>query len=100
MRLTPLTAGMIRGPQEPSSYTIVINPPGRWTVFFSMRPALMTPYGAADVRLDVVAGARIFHFGYPPIMWRMFLDEGSELAAMLRMVRGTGVTVSLDMSCT
>ncbi len=92
-----LTEGMIRAPQEPSSYTIVINPPGVDRVFLHS-PGPNDTYGAADVRLDVVAGARVFHFGYPPIMRRMFLDGGSELAAMLKMVRATGVTVSLDMS--
>ena len=92
-----LTAGMIRAPAEPSSYTIVINPPGVDRVFLHS-PGPNNTYGADDVRLDVVAGARIFHFGYPPIMRRMYLDGGRELAVMLKRVRATGVTVSLDMS--
>lgn len=92
-----LAEGMIRAPDEPSSYTIVINPPGVDRVFLHS-PGPNNTYGAADVRLDVVAGARIFHFGYPPIMRRMYLDDGAELAAMLKLVRATGVTVSLDMS--
>ncbi len=92
-----LTAGMIRAPAEPSSYTIVINPPGVDRVFLHS-PGPNDTYGADDVRLDVVAGARVFHFGYPPIMRRMFLEGGRELARLLAMVRATGVTVSLDMS--
>lgn len=92
-----LAEGMIRAPGEPSSYTIVINPPGVDRVFLHS-PGPNDTYGAADVRLDVVAGARIFHFGYPPIMRRMYLNGGAELATMLKLVRATGVTVSLDMS--
>jgi sugar/nucleoside kinase (ribokinase family) len=92
-----LTEGMIRAPGEPSSYTMVINPPGVDRVFLHS-PGPNDTYGADDVRLDVVAGARLFHFGYPPIMRRMFLDGGRELALLLERVRATGVTVSLDMS--
>ncbi len=92
-----LADGMIRSPDEPSSYTIVINPPGVDRVFLHS-PGPNDTYGAEDVRMDVVAGARIFHFGYPPIMRRMYLNGGAELAAMMRRVRAAGVTTSLDMS--
>jgi sugar/nucleoside kinase (ribokinase family) len=92
-----LTEGLIHAPHEPSSYTIVINPPGVDRVFLHC-PGPNDTYGADDVRLSDVRGARVFHFGYPPIMRRMFVDDGAELALLMSRVRSTGVTVSLDMS--
>jgi sugar/nucleoside kinase (ribokinase family) len=40
----------------------------------------------------------LFHFGYPPIMRRMYSQGGVELAEVFRRARATGVTTSLDMA--
>ena len=40
---------------------------------------------------------RIFHFGYPPIMRKMFERHGKELAAIFKLARSKGVLTSLDM---
>ena len=92
-----LTEGMIVDPAADSSYTLVINPPGVDRIFLHC-PGANDTFGAADVDLDKVRGARIFHFGYPPIMRRMYLNDGDELAELLRAVRALGVTTSLDMA--
>jgi sugar/nucleoside kinase (ribokinase family) len=55
-------------------------------------------FTAEDVDYDLVAGARLFHFGYPPLMRRMFEDGGGELESLMRRARATGVTTSLDMA--
>lgn len=97
-RIDPrLGAGMIIAAGEPGSYTIVINPPGVDRVFMHC-PGPNDTFAAADISLDALAGAKVFHFGYPPIMRRMYLDGGAGLVAMLAGVRSIGVTVSLDMS--
>jgi sugar/nucleoside kinase (ribokinase family) len=49
------------------------------------------------VRYDVVAQARLFHFGYPPLMKRMLESDGAQLTEMFRRVKEMGVTTSLDM---
>ena len=92
-----LTEGMIVDPEADSSYTLVINPPGVDRIFLHC-PGANDTFGAADVDLVKVRGARIFHFGYPPIMRRMYLDDGAELAELLRAVHALGVTTSLDMA--
>jgi sugar/nucleoside kinase (ribokinase family) len=92
-----LTEGMIVDPDADSSYTLVINPPGIDRIFLH-NPGANRTFGAADVDLEQVRGAKIFHFGYPPIMRRMYLDDGAELAALLRAVHALGVTTSLDMA--
>lgn len=92
-----LATGMIHAPDEPSSYTLVLEPPGVDRVFLHCAGPNAT-FGAADLPAAQVAQARLFHFGYPPIMPRMFRDGGSELAAMFATVKALGVTTSLDLS--
>lgn len=92
-----LTEGMIVDPAADSSFTLVINPPGVDRIFLHC-PGANDTFGAADIDLEKVRGARIFHFGYPPIMRRMYLHDGAELADVLRSVRALGVTTSLDMA--
>lgn len=92
-----LTETMIIDPAVDSSYTIIINPPGIDRSFLHC-PGANDAFGADDVDPAALAGARIFHFGYPPIMGRMFHDDGRELERLLKSVRALGMTVSLDMA--
>jgi sugar/nucleoside kinase (ribokinase family) len=92
-----LAGGMIVVAGEASSYSIVINPPGLDRVFLHC-PGANHSFSADDVPYDRLAGQRLFHFGYPPLMRRMFADDGRELAAMLSRVRATGLATSLDMA--
>lgn len=92
-----LAEGMVVEPAASTSYTIVINPPGI-DRFFLHSPGANDTFAAGDVRYDRIAAARLFHFGYPPLMRRMYLDGGAELAAIFRCARATGATTSLDMA--
>lgn len=82
---------------DTTSYTIVINPPG-YDRMFLHNPAANNTFCAADIRYEIVAHARIFHLGYPPLMKRLFADDGRELAEIYRRVKQLGATTSLDMS--
>ena len=92
-----LAEGMIVSETESSSYTIVISPPGV-DRFFLHCPGPNDTFVASDVDVRKVAGARIFHFGYPPIMRRIYLDGGVEFALLLQRVKAAGLTTSLDMA--
>ena len=92
-----LAEGMIVSPHEASSYTLVINPPGVDRIFIHC-PGTNDTFGAADVPLDDVRPARIFHFGYPTLMQRMHLDDGAELVQLMAGVKAAGVVTSLDVS--
>jgi sugar/nucleoside kinase (ribokinase family) len=92
-----LAEAMIVVPGETSSYTVVINPPQIDRMFLHCVGANHT-FGARDVRYDLVAEARVFHFGYPPYMGRLYADQGEELLEMFRRAHATGVTTSLDMA--
>lgn len=92
-----LAEGMVIAPGEASSYTVVINPPGVDRVFLHC-PGANDSFCAADITPAHLTGARIFHFGYPPLMKRMYADGGVELAQLLRQVKQAGLIVSLDMA--
>lgn len=82
---------------EPSSYTIVINPPGVDRTFLHC-PGTNNTFGPEDVPAALLAEARLFHLGYPPLMRRMFADGGVELATLLCRAKEAGTTTSLDMA--
>ena len=89
--------GMLVVPGEESSYTIVIATPGADRMFLH-NPGANDTFAADDVHLDVVRSARLFHFGYPPLMRRFFEQEGRELEALMRAAHQIGATTSLDTS--
>jgi sugar/nucleoside kinase (ribokinase family) len=92
-----LAAGMIINPEEVTSYTIVISPPGVDRFFLHCSGANNT-FSANDVGSRALAGAHIFHFGYPPLMRSMYQNEGAELALLLQRAKAAGLTTSLDMA--
>ncbi|MHC4717865.1 MAG: carbohydrate kinase family protein, partial [Planctomycetota bacterium] len=89
-------AGMRIAAGESTSYTVVLAPPGTDRVFLHC-PGANDTFVADDVDLDLVARGRLFYFGYPPLMARMYAGKGEELAELLRRVKDRGVTVALDM---
>jgi sugar/nucleoside kinase (ribokinase family) len=92
-----LAEGMIVDPQATSSYTVVIDPPRIDRIFLHCGGANHT-FGADDVRYDVLAEARLFHLGYPPLLGRLYADDGRELLQVYQRAKGTGITTSLDMT--
>ncbi len=92
-----LADGMVVDPTVTSSYTVVINVPGVDRIFLH-HPGANDTFTAADVRYDLTAQARLFHFGYPPIMRMMYMEGGDQLAQLFQSVKATGCTTSLDMA--
>jgi sugar/nucleoside kinase (ribokinase family) len=92
-----LAQGMVVVPGEASSYTLVIDPPSVDRLFLHY-PGTNHTFGAEDIRYDLLAEARLFHFGYPPLMTRMYADGGHELVEMCQRAKETGVTTSLDLA--
>lgn len=92
-----LTDGVVVSPKDGTSYTIVLNPPGRDRMFLHC-PGANDTFCARDVTADQWRGARLFHFGYPPLMRRMYLQDGRELATLFRRAKQAGLTTTLDMA--
>ena len=92
-----LAEGMLVSSEVSTSYTIVLNPPGVDRMFLHC-PGANDTFGAEDVPYSELADVRLFHFGYPPLMRRMFVDGGTELETLFRRARTQGPITSLDMS--
>lgn len=90
-----LTDGMVIDPAATTSYSVVLSAPGVDRIFLHHAGANDT-FGAGDVRYELLERARLFHFGYPPIMGLMYADGGVQLTEIMRRARATGVTTSLD----
>lgn len=92
-----LVEDMIIAPGEASSYTIVLSPPGTDRFFMHCGGANHS-FSADDVPYDRLKDARLFHFGYPPYMRRMYEQGGEQLVRMYRDAKQAGVVTSLDLA--
>lgn len=88
---------MIVSEDEATSYTVVIAIPGIDRVFLHDTGANDT-FCAADLDMETVRSADLFHFGYPSLMKGMYENDGQAFLTMLRTVKETGVAVSLDLA--
>jgi len=92
-----LPESMVVAAGEASSYTIVLSPPGVDRGFLHCSGANDT-FVADDLRDSSFEGARILHFGYPPLMRSIAADEGRGLANRFQAAREAGLMVALDMA--
>ncbi|MBN2310728.1 MAG: carbohydrate kinase family protein [Candidatus Hydrogenedentes bacterium] len=84
-------------PGSASSYTVALAPPGIDRVFLH-NPGTNHEFGSEDVDCGLVGQCRMFHFGYPPLMRRMYENVGEELERTFRLAKEAGATTSCDMS--
>ena len=84
-------------PQSPTSYTVVVSPPGHDRTFIHC-PGCNDTFVASDVSDVALENATHFHFGYPPLMEAMSTDNGNELVKLFKRAKAAGLTTSLDMS--
>ncbi len=92
-----LAKGMVVEEEASTSYTLVLNPPGVDRMFLH-NPGTNDTFVAADVDAELCRQVKIFHFGYPSLMRNMYENTGAEFVRLMRFVKETGVTTSLDMS--
>lgn len=92
-----LTDEIIVAEGEKSAYTIVINPPGIDRIFLHCTGTNDT-FVAKDIRYDQLPDAKIFHFGYPPLMRAMYQHDGAELVSIFSQMKQKGMTTSLDLA--
>jgi sugar/nucleoside kinase (ribokinase family) len=92
-----LTEDMIIDTSGSTSYSIIINYPGVDRIFLHS-PGANDTFQINDISYKSLEQARLFHFGYPPLMRSMFIDNGLSLTEIFRRARRTGITTSLDMA--
>ncbi len=91
-----LTAGIMEDSQVVTSSSIIISPPGVDRIVLH-NPAANHSFSANDIDFNKLNQAALFHFGYPPVMRKMYSQTGQGLVELFRQVKRTGITTSLDM---
>lgn len=89
--------GLIVDENSSTSYSVVLAVPGMDRIFLH-NPGANDSFSNADIPEEALDDAALFHFGYPPIMKKMFADGGSELSAILRRMKEHEIATSLDMA--
>ena len=92
-----LADGLVTDPTRGSSYSIIVDYPGVDRIFLH-HPGANESFQTTDVPFELLENARLFHFGYPPVMRSTFENDGRELEEIFRQAKRTGVTTSLDMA--
>jgi sugar/nucleoside kinase (ribokinase family) len=92
-----LADGLIQKSESSTSYSVVISPPGVDRRFLH-NPGANDDFLASDVRDEELKSARLFHFGYPPLMEKMYANDGSQLRKLFERARSFGLITSLDMA--
>ncbi len=83
--------------QEDTSYSIVIAPPGIDRIFLH-NPGANNTFSFEDLDFDEIAKAKLFHFGYPTLMAKMYENNGDELVRLFKKIKELDVITSLDMA--
>lgn len=82
---------------EDTSYSIVLNFQDTDRIFLHYAGANDT-FSSKDIDTESYANSRIFHFGYPPLMFEIRRNNGEELVKILRAAKEKGVITTLDMA--
>lgn len=89
--------GLIIAEGESTSYSVILAIPGIDRIFLHHNGANNT-FVAQDIREDVLKEAALFHFGYPPLMRSMYINQGEELVRILKKAKAAGAATSLDLA--
>ena len=89
--------GMIVSENENTSYSVVLAPPSIDRIFLH-DPGANDTFGYEDIDFHKIEDAAVFHFGYPPIMKKMYEQDGAELIRIFKRVKEMGVATSLDLA--
>ena len=89
--------GLIVDNNSSSSYSVVLAVPGIDRIFLH-DPGANDTFTNADIPEADLEDAVLFHFGYPPLMKKLYESGGSELVSIFRRMKGKGIATSLDLA--
>ena len=89
--------GLLVDQNGTTSYTVVLAVPGIDRVFLH-DPGANDTFVSKDIPEDAFEDAALFHFGYPPIMRKMYENQGEELTEIFRSAKEHGLATSLDLA--
>lgn len=89
--------GLIVDAGSSTSYSVVLAVPGIDRIFLHC-PGANNTFVSADIPEEALEDAALFHFGYPPLMKRIYENGGQELVTIFRRVKEKGIATSLDLA--
>lgn len=92
-----VTDGLIVDEESSTSYSVVLAVPG-FDRLFLHDPGANDTFSFEDIPKEKVADADLFHFGYPPLMKKMYEQDGAELVTMMKYLKEHGVATSMDLA--
>ncbi len=92
-----LSAHLIIDKKEHSSYTLILNPLNSDRAFLHY-PGANNTFCMSDVNFEALKGSKILHFGYPPVMKKIYKENGNELVKIFNKAHEMGIITSLDMA--
>lgn len=92
-----VSEGMIISEDSATSYSIVLAVPGIDRIFLH-HPGANDTFTYDDMDWQAIKEASLFHFGYPPLMKKLYKNQGAELVRVFKKVKELGVVTSLDMA--
>ena len=91
------TGGLLVEEQATTSYSVVLAVPGVDRIFLH-DPGANDSFTSADIPWDEIGDTALFHFGYPPLMRKLYLNQGEELQNLFRRVKDLGTATSMDLA--
>lgn len=89
--------GLIVDEHSSTSYSVVLAVPGIDRIFLHC-PGANNTFVSADIPEEALEDAALFHFGYPPLMKRIYENGGQELVTIFRRMKDKGIATSLDLA--
>ena len=89
--------GLIVDEGGSTSYSVVLAVPGVDRIFLH-NPGANNTFSSHDIPDEALQDAALFHFGYPSLMEKMYENNGAEMAATFRRMKGLGIATSLDLA--
>jgi len=89
--------GLLVDPESSTSYSVVLAVPGMDRVFLH-HPGANDTFSGEDIPDELPEDAALFHFGYPPLMRRIWENDGAGLTSLFRRIKEKGIATSLDLA--
>lgn len=87
----------ISNTETKTSYTISLSPKNIDRIYLHYS-GTNDEYSSKDVDISLLEKCRHFHFGYPPLMRNIYLNDGQELTKIFKLAKEKNTITSLDMS--
>lgn len=89
--------GLVVDETSSTSYSVVLAIPGIDRIFLH-NPGANDTFTNADIQDNALEDVCLFHFGYPPLMKKMYENEGQELLLLFQRMKERGIATSLDFA--